>query len=155
MNFDTFYKKLKELEESIAISSPVSLQVKRAYWGAPPQMVTDLPAFINAISEPERILGFGGSSGGREQRLRVSIQLLAAKSTGDDVQNSRIATALWFAAKDAFDRDTGIGGTVAFSTLRGGEPTVPVILSHGGQSFIGFNAYLDIQDVESFDFTEE
>ena len=148
MNFDTFLTNLESLEKSISISSPVSEQVTRVFWGPPPQAISDLPSIVNALTESERTLGFGS----RDQIVRVNVQMWVAKARVDDVQSSRKATAFWFAAKDAFDEDTTIGGSVSFSTLRGADPTVPVILSHSGQAYIGFNAMLDIQDVESFDF---
>lgn len=148
MNFDTFWTRLKALEEGIAITSPVALTVKRGYWGAPPSALPDLPCVINSLSETERALGFGS----RDQSLRINVQLLAAKATVEDERSSRIATAFWFAAKDAFDEDLTIGGTVSLSSLRGADPTVPVILTHAGQAYIGFNAFLDIQDVENFTF---
>lgn len=151
MNFDNFLSALEELERSISVTSPVAATVKRAYWGAPPQSMTDLPCAINALSEPERTLGFGS----REQRLRIQVQVLVGPATGDTSRQSRLATALWFAAKDVFDRDPTIGGTVSFSTLRGGEPTVPVLLQHAGQAYIGLNAYLEIQDAEAFEFGGE
>ena len=148
MNFTTFWTALETLEKSIKITSPVSLQVSRVYWGAPTKSITDLPCVINALSEPDRVLGFGS----RDQRLRINVQLLAAKATVEDERSSLIATAFWYAAKDAFDADITIGGNVSFSTLRGADPTVPVILEHAGQAYIGFNGYLDIQDVEDFNF---
>jgi hypothetical protein len=147
MTFATFWAALEALEKTIAITTPAALTVKRAYWGAPPT-VPDMPCCINALSEPERVLGFGG----REQTMRVTIQLIAARATVEDTQSALIATALWFAMKDKFDKATSIGGTVAWSTLRGGEPTVPVILEHAGQAYIGVSAVLDIRDVEAFTF---
>ena len=148
MNFDTFWSKLETLEKGIKITSPATLQVKRAYWGAPPQAITDLPCVINALSEPDRVLGFGT----RDQALQVQVQLLVARATVEDTRSSLNATAFWFAAKDAFDADITLGGTVVFSTLKGGTPTVPVILQHGGQAYIGFDAVLQIQDFETFEF---
>lgn len=148
MNFDTFWTNLRALEEGIAITSPVAMTVKRAYWGAPPSALPDLPCVINALSEPDRALGFGS----RDQRLRVHVQLLAARIAVEDERSSRIATAFWFAAKNKFDLDLTIGGTVSLSALQGADPTVPVLLTHGGQAYIGFNAFLDIHDVETFTF---
>lgn len=148
MNFTTFWTKLEALEKTIAIASPVSKQVLRAHWGTPGQNITDLPVIVNTLSEPDRVLGFGS----RDQKLRITVQCLVARATVEDTRSSLIATSFWFAAKDAFDEDVTIGSTVSFSTLRGGDPTVPVILQHGGQAFIGFNAVLDIQDVEEFTF---
>ena len=148
MNFTTFWTNLKTLEESIAITSPVSKKVKRAYWGAPPETTKDLPCIINALSESGRVLEFGS----RDQVMRVSVQLLAAKARVEDTRSAEIATAFWFAAKDAFDGDYNLTGTVSFMTLRGADPTVPVILQHAGQAYIGFNAYLDIQVNEAFSF---
>ena len=148
VNFTTFWTNLETLEKAIAISSPVALKVKRAYWGAPQQEITDLPCVINALSETDRILGFGS----RDQNLRINVQLLVASATVEDTYNALKATSFWFAAKDAFDEDITIGSTVSFSTLRGADPTVPVILTHGGRAYIGFNAYLDVQDVEDFTF---
>jgi len=148
MTFTTFWAALEALEKTIAITTPVARTVKRAYWGAPATALPDLPCCINTLSEAERVLGFGS----REQLVKVHIQLAVAKGQADDTQSPAIATALWFAMKDAFDRSTTIGGTVAWSTLRGGEPTVPVVLEHAGQAYIGVSAVLDIQDVEGFTF---
>ncbi len=148
MNFTTFWTKLEALEKTIKITSPASKQVKRAYWGATPQAITDLPCIINTLSEPDRVLGFGS----RDQKLRINVQLLAAKATTEDAQSSLIATALWYAAKDVFDGDVTIGGTVSFSTLKGADPTVPVILTHANMAYIGFNAILELHDVEAFSF---
>ena len=148
MNFTTFWANLETLEKAIAITSPSSSRVKRAYWGAPQQEVTDLPCVINALSETNRTLGYGS----RDQNLRINVQLLVASATVEDTHSALKATSFWFAAKDAFDEDITIGSTVSFSTLRGADPTVPVILTHGGRAYVGFNAYLDIQDVEDFTF---
>lgn len=153
MNFNEFWTNLKKLEESISIQSPIPLRVVKAYWGAPPQAITDLPAMINGLCEPDRTLGFGS----REERMRINIQLLAARARVEDEQSSLIATAFWYAAKDIFDRDPTLNGTVSFATLkgvdpRGYDPTVPVILAHGGQAYIGFNAALDIHSFEPFQF---
>ncbi len=150
MTFTSFWTALAALEKSIAITSPATKQVKAAYWGGPSQSfgVSDLPCVINSMAEPDRAIGFGS----RDQQLRINIQLLAAQATVDDPQASLIATAFWFAAKDVFDADLTIGGTVSLSVLNGGDPTVPVILQSDGQSYIGFNAVLEIQDVETFTF---
>lgn len=148
MNFDTFWTKLETLEKGIQITSPVSLQVKRAYWGGPPTAPGELPCIINAMSEPNRVLGFGA----REQSLQIVVQCLCAKATVEDERSSRIATAFWQAAKNAFDGDQTIGGTVSLSVLKGAVPTVPVILQHAGIAYIGFNAVLEILDVEQFTF---
>ncbi len=148
MNFTTFWTNLETLEKTIAITSPATAQVKAAYWGATPQTINDLPCVINALSEPDRVLGFGS----RDQRGRISVQLLAARATPEDTRSSIIATAFWQAAKNAFDGDVTIGGAVSFSTLKGADPTVPVILTHAGQAYIGFNAYLDLHDFEAFSF---
>jgi len=148
MDFNTFWTELVTLEKKIKIISPVKSAVMAAYWGAPSKALSALPIIINTLSETERALGFGS----RNQRLRISVQLLAARATVEDERSSQTATALWFAAKDIFDKDVTIGGTVSFSTLRGGEPTVPVILTHAGQAYIGFNAFLEIHDVEAFEF---
>jgi len=151
MNFTTFWTNLKALEEAIAITSPVSKTVKRAYWGAPPETTKDLPCIINALSETGRVLEFGS----RDQIMRVNVQMLVAKARVEDTRSSEIATAFWFAAKDAFDADYNLSGAVSFMTLRGSDPTVPVLLQHGGQAYIGFNAYLDIQVNEAFAFRTE
>ena len=148
MNFTTFRTNLEALEKSIAVTSPTSAQVKRVYWGAVPKAITDLPAVINALSETDRTIGYGL----RDQRLRVNVQMLVAKALAEDERSSLLATALWFAAKDKFDADITIGGSVSLSVLQGADPTVPVILTHAGEAYIGFNAVLEIQDVEEFTF---
>ena len=148
MNFETFWTALQALEKGIKITTPAAMQVKAAHWGTPPNAVTDLPAVINALSEPDRTLGFGS----RDQRMNITVQLLVAKATVEDARSCLLATAFWFAAKDAFDKSSTIGGTVPMATLRGADPTVPVILQHAGQAYIGFSAILDIHAVEAFTF---
>lgn len=148
MNFSTFKTELDKLQKTIAITSPVSVTVKRVYWGAPAGSVLELPCIFNALTEPERTLGFGS----REQGPRITVQCLVQKATIEDEAASLRATALWYAAKDKFDKDYTIGGTVSFATLKGGNPTVPVILTHAGEAYIGFDAVLEILDVTSFTF---
>ena len=148
MNFTTFLANLNAIQNAIAITTPVALTVKRSYFGPPSSAMPDLPCIVNTLSETDRALGLGA----RDQRLRITVQLLAARATVEDTQSSLIATRFWFAAKDAFDADLTIGGAVSLSSLQGADPTVPVILNHGGQAFIGFNAVLEIQDVEAFEF---
>jgi hypothetical protein len=150
VTFTTFWTRLKALEKTIQVTSPYSAQVQDAFWGGPPQStdVVDLPCVINSMTESGRDLGFGA----RDQDLRISIQLLAAKIGIEDDRSGLLATAFWFAAKDAFDADQTIGSTVSLSVLRGGDPTVPVVLQHGGVGYIGFNAVLEIKDVEAFTF---
>ena len=145
MNFDLFLDKLIALEKTISITSPVALQVRRAYFGAPADAITDLPCVINALAEPERTLGMAGR---REEKYRINVQLLAARATSEDERSSRIAAAFWFSAKGVFDVDTTIGGTVMFSTLRGANPTVPVLLQHSGMAYIGFDGFLEVQNIE-------
>lgn len=144
MNIDDFIDALLTLEKTIAITSPVASQVKAAYWGAPVGGIPDLPCMINAWTEPERELGFGGLT---VERPRVQVQLLAASAQVEDERSSRIATAFWFAAKTAFDADRDIDDTAGITVLVGADPTVPVLLTHGGQAYIGFNAFLDIEEV--------
>lgn len=153
MIFNEFWDNLKRIEEGITIHKPVPLKIVKAYWGAPPQAIPDVPVMLNGLCEPERTLGFRS----REARMRINIQLLAARARVEDDRSSLIATAFWFAAKDIFDKDPTIGGTVSFATLkgvdpRGYDPTVPVILSHSGQAYIGFNAALDMHVFEDFKF---
>src|SRR5690554_55398 len=148
MDFNTFWNNLRTLEKEISITSPVAKTVKNAYWGTPPKAVGSLPAVINTLSEADRTLGFGS----RDQRIQVNVQLLVAKATVEDERSCMIATAFWFASKDAFDKDYNLGGSVSMATLVGADPTVPVILVHAGQAYIGFNAVLTLQAVEGFEF---
>lgn len=145
MNFDLFIDRLNALQRSISIMSPVAMTVKRTYWGAPSGAISDLPAVINTLSEPERTLGMGAR---REARYRVVVQILVARATPEDERSSRIATAFWFAAKAAFDADRTIGGTVMHAILQGANPTVPVLLQHGGQAYVGLDAVLEIDHIE-------
>ncbi len=147
MIFTEFWEKLSELQNSISITQPIATQVKKSYWGTPAGALL-LPCAINALAEPERIMGFGS----RDQRIRINVQLLVQSAQSQPERTCLIATALWFAAKDAFDGDVTLGGAVPLSTLRGADPTVPVILTHAGQAYIGFNAFLDIHAVEAFEF---
>ena len=145
MNFDAFLDKLILLEKTISIASPITSTVKRVYFGAPANAITDLPCIINALAEPDRTLGMGSRC---EEKYRINVQLLVARATPEDERSSRIATAFWFSAKDVFDADKTIGDTVMFSTLRGANPTVPVILQHGGMAYIGFDGFLEVQNIE-------
>lgn len=145
MNLDLFLDRLNTMQRSISITTPVVMTVKRIYWGAPSGAISELPAIINTLSETERTLGMGAR---KESRYRVSVQMLVARATPEDDRNNRLATNFWFAAKHAFDADRTIGGTVTFATLLGANPTVPLLLQHGGQAYIGFDAFLDIQVFE-------
>jgi len=155
MKFADFWKALQNLEKSISIDSPTKISIKRAYWGAPQNELNELPCAINVMSEPDRSVGFGG---GRNQKLQIHIHVAVAKASVENEHSSMTTTALWFAAKDAFDRDRTIGGTVSLSLLRGGgsnvapQPVAPVILQHGGQAYIGFSAVLDVQDASKIEF---
>lgn len=150
MKFKHFWKELADLQKSVEIFRPEKIKVKAAYWGAPPQQLipSDLPCFINSMSMPDRILGFGA----RQQTMRIHMQLLVARATVEDPKSSLIATALWFKMLDVFDSNLTIGGTASITRLRGDEPTVPVRLVNAGESYIGLSAVLDIQDVEDFEF---
>ena len=150
MKFKHFWKELADLQKSVEIFRPEKIKVKAAYWGAPPQQMipSDLPCFINSMSMPDRILGFGA----RQQTMRIHMQLLVARATVEDPKSGLIATALWFKMLDVFDSNLTIGGTASITRLRGDEPTVPVRLVNAGESYIGLSAVLDIQDVEDFEF---
>ncbi len=150
VRFRTFWKALSDLQKSVEIYRPAKVKVKEAYWGAPPQQLiaSDLPCFINSMSMPERVLGFGA----RQQSIRIHMQLLVARATVEDAKSSLIATALWFKMLDVFDKNLTIDGKTSLTNLRGDEPTVPVRLVSAGESYIGISAVLDIQDVEDFDF---
>ena len=148
MNFVAFREKLFTLEKSIAITEPVALQVKRAYWGAPGEAISDLPAVINTLVINNRVLGFGS----RRQSVRINIQLLATKARAEDTRSYDIATRFWFAALDAFDGDHTIGGSVPLATLQGADPTVPVLLTHADIAYIGFSGYIELNDIEAFTF---
>jgi hypothetical protein len=148
VNFTSFKTKLDILEKSIAITTPSTTSVQRVYWGAPAGSVMELPCIFNALAEPDRTLVFGS----REQGVRITVQCLVQRATVEDEAAALRATALWFAAKDKFDADYTIGGTVSFATLKGGNPTVPVILQHAGEAYIGFDAILEITDAEAFTF---
>lgn len=150
VKFKHFWKELADLQKSVEIFRPEKIKVKAAYWGAPPQQLipSDLPCFINSMSMPDRILGFGA----RQQTMRIHMQLLVARATVEDPKSGLIATALWFKMLDVFDSNLTIGGTASITRLRGDEPTVPVRLVNAGESYIGLSAVLDIQDVEDFEF---
>jgi hypothetical protein len=148
MNYSTFKTKLLAIETGISITSPTSMTIKRAYWGVPDGSIVELPTVINSMSETDRILGFGS----RDQMLRIVINAFVAKVQTENETSCDIATAFWFAMKDAFDGDHTITDTVSMATLRGAEPTVPVLLNYAGQAYIGINAYLDIQQAEAFSF---
>lgn len=145
MNFAAFWNALRTLQNSIAIVTPVTMKVKRSYWGAPSSMMTDLPAIINAMTDANRMLGLGVR---RQERYQITVQLLAGLATPEDERTAHIATEFWFAAKDRFDADPTLGGVVVQATLQGATPTVPVVLTHGGKGYIGFDALLDILHVE-------
>jgi len=145
LNFDQFLDALFALERTISITSPVAMTVRRTYWGAPTDSITDLPCIINTLAETDRTLGMGTR---REENFRIIIQFLAVRAMPEDERSSRIATAFWFAAKNAFDANTTISGTVTFSTLRGADSTVPVILQHGGLAYVGFDGFLEAQNVQ-------
>lgn len=145
-DINAFIDALIALEKTIAITNPVSDQVKAAYWGAPARGVPDLPCCVNAWTEPERQLGFGSLT---VERPRVQVQMLVADAMTEDERSARIATSFWFAAKTTFDASRDISATAGITVLVGADPTVPVLLQHGGKAYIGFNAFLDLEEVSS------
>ena len=147
MNFATFKTNLEALLESIEIASPVSLRIKKAHCGALPRALS-LPTARWDLTDNQRVVGFGS----RDQRYRVDIQVLISEMGAEDEHSSLKAYEFWSAAKDVFDGDITIGGSVSMSTLQGGSPTAPIKLEHNGKAYVGFSAYLDIQDVEDFTF---
>lgn len=144
MNFTQFLDRLNALQLTISITTPIAANVRHCYWGAPAGAIAHLPAIINDMAETERSVGMGMRG---EARYRIGVQLLAARATPEDLRSSIIATQFWFAAKQVFDANPTISGSVTHAILRGANPTVPVLVQHGGQAYIGFDATLDIQHV--------
>ena len=138
-------------EGGLSITSPVNLSIKKAWKYMPRQNVAlpELPAFMNSWTALPVDFGISGL---RALNYRVHIQLLVAKATVEDDRSADIATAFWEKMRDAFDADLTLGDTVTLAVLRGGDPTL-VVIERAKESFIGLNAYLDVEIKQSFAFS--
>lgn len=141
--------KIVIIQGNLTITEPTAMSIKKAWKLAPPANVKlpDYPAFVNSWSVALHEPGFQS----RLLRYRVNMQLLVAPITVDSDVYADAATAFWEAMLTAFGQDITLGGAVSLATLRGGEPTLAQLdRPAAGESFVGINAILDIEHIESF-----
>lgn len=128
------------LQSGLSIASPVAAAVKRAYRLAPNRAdaLTDLPCWLNAWTLARTDRTFDGLT----QYYTVRMQLFVDDADSD--RGAAIATAFHDAFVAAWNADTGLGGTVDNSVLRGGTPTI-CLLDWGGRSYPGLDLMLDVE----------
>lgn len=138
MDIRSALDRIVAIQQSLSITSPVALSIKRAYKYVPPQEAAlDLPCWQNSWTMVSETRGFGS----REQLYTVNMQLLVADADQDRAAD--IATAFHVALVDALDNDRTLGGTVTRQDLRGGNPTL-VVFERSGNVYLGLNLFLDL-----------
>lgn len=143
---------IRDVEESIAITDPVTLAVREAYLLFPSQQETapNLPCFINSFNFTE--VDTTHMMFKRELTATVDISFLVQKAGIEDELNAEIAVAFWDATFEAFCQDITLDGTATRALLRGQQPTLGII-ERAGLSYVGFQAVLDIRMEEFHNWT--
>lgn len=149
MNIKAAIAKLILTEATLAITSPVTSSIKKAWPYFPPQnvLLPELPAFMNSwdLVREDRFIDL------RVQIYTVNMQLYAAKATIEQDRGADIASAFMEQLVDALDADITLAGSVTSHNLRGGSPTL-AILERAGDSYIGLNLFLDLEMKEAKTF---
>lgn len=137
------------VQAAMAITSPVTMSVKKAWPYMPPQSVlagVAMPAWINewTLVRERRAISM------REQLYSVRMQLLVFDADQDRAAD--IATAFMVVAVDAFDAAVTLGGTATQQTLRGASPTLGRV-EIGGAVYSAIDLFLDVEMKEAKEFT--
>lgn len=149
MNIKAAVAKLIVLQAGLAITSPVTSSVKKAWPYVPPQnaLLPELPAFTNSwdLVREDRFIDM------RVQLYTVQMQLFAADAAIEQDRGADIASAFMEQLVDALDADITLDGSVTSHNLRGGSPTL-AILRRGDRPYIGLDLFLDLEMKEAKTF---
>lgn len=132
------------LQAALSIASPITASIKKAYKYVPDRNVSlpDTPCWMNTWTHVRRERYHGQ----RDDFYVVNCQL--AVNDADLDRAADIATAFHEAFADALDGNVTLGGKVIVANLRGGDPTL-ILLSWGGQGYVGLNEFVDLEIVET------
>jgi hypothetical protein len=143
MSLRTALDRLVVLQEAVAISSPISTTVRKAYKYVPNQAeaLSQTPLFFNSwtFAEERRAVSLA------ERMYSVRMQL--AVEDGDLDRAADIATALFEQFLADLRLDVTLNGNVTRADVRGNSPTL-VGLTYGGQTYVGIDMNLDFSIVE-------
>lgn len=143
--------RIVEIESGLVITEPIPATVTKAYrYFLDPQSSLPGPrVFQNEWTmqpiDPARMMTL------RELTFVVRMQFIAGPSLPDAERTIDIGTSFFEAALAAFCGDVSLNGTATRALLRGEEPTLGLI-TRGGATYIGWEAFLDIQIRQSFNW---
>lgn len=144
VDITTAMASIATMQAGLAITSPVSRSVKRAFTFPPnrQQALADTPCWINGWQLARIEWGLGGTAGPRHEFYTVHSQLFVLDA--DLNRGASIASAFLPAFLVALNADWTLGGTVVSVDCRGGDPTLG-LLEWAGQGYPGLDLYLDVE----------
>jgi hypothetical protein len=140
--------KIVTLQAALAITSPITATVAKAYPYFPPPQV-DIPnrSYQNEWSmmpiRPEQAV--------RSLQYQVRMQFLAGPALEDAVRTAQIATAFWEQLVETFSTNIRAEGLWWRAILRGSEPTLGLI-ERAGKAYIGTEGFVVLDILEPFDW---
>lgn len=136
------------IEAACAITSPVTVSVKRAYKYIPDResALPDTPCWLNGWS----LVNYLRSSAFREQEYDIRAQL--AVLDADQDRAADIASALYENFLTRLDANITLGATINRHDLVGGQPTLAA-MTWAGQPYIGIDMHLHVVIKEAATFS--
>ena len=140
------------LQKALRIEDPRGLGVERVYKYAPDMndALNDIPCWTNEITLVDEFKG----AGVHEVRWINHMQFFAVKDPADFDDAIDVAQAFLEEFMTHLNAHVGLGHTVAFTKLRGGNPTTAILDRGGGIYFSGLDLFLDITELPGVDFTD-
>jgi hypothetical protein len=135
---------LVAVQAAVAVTAPRALAVRRVYRFHPvPGMAIEAPCFANEVSATAWDPVWGSPVA---LRLTVHTRLFVARvGAGDDDLLADLVAALVDDYLRRLDADPTLGGqALAIENVRGHTPTLPLLLEHGGQGYLGAVLYVDV-----------
>lgn len=136
--------RLVALEQAVQVAAPRPTQVRRVYRYHPvPGTAIEPPCFANEVS----VTGWGAAWGvAALVRMTVHVRLFAARAgTGDDDLWADVVAGLVDDFVRRLDLNPTLDGqALAVENVRGHTPTLPLLLEHNGQGYLGAVLYLDV-----------
>lgn len=143
MDITTALAALITLQSGLAITSPISARVLKAYDFPPDRNVDlpDCPCFVNTWSfdDVEYFINYDANDP-PAQKYTVTMQLFVREASTQ--QGAKIATAFLSQLIRAWDHT--LSGTVSDAKLRGSKPTVGM-LEWGGSFYPGLNLNAELE----------
>lgn len=139
MLFSPALDRIAAVQLGLAITSPYSETIKRAYRVPPRQSdaLADLPCFINTVDVPE--IHFLPNAQ-RQRHYTVGMQLFVGNADNDE--GREVALSFLEALIVAFQDDLTLNGTCTVQTIRGGSPTLALL--KWGRDFVGLQLFMDV-----------